>query len=728
MNKFLPFIIFIFVFIFFWQFFLKGLLPIPSDTIVGLYHPFRDLYAKDYPNGIPYKNFLITDPVRQQYPWKKLSIDALKKGELPLWNPYEMAGKPLLANFQSGVFYPLNILFFVLPFNTAWSLLIIIQPLLAIYFTYLFLRNLKLSEISSLFGGFVFAFSGFSIAWLEWGNILNTAIWLPLTLLSIDKILNVFRFKWPIVLIFSICSSFFAGHLQIFFYLLTTSIAYFIFRWIEKRRDKKILLQFFICCLIFVILTSIQWLPTLKFITESARSIDQTWTNEGWFIPWQNIIQFIAPDFFGNPSTLNYWGVWNYGEFIGYVGIIPLILSLFALFFKKDKNILFFGLIFFVSLIFAFPTFLAKIPYILNLPFFSTAQPTRMLFLADFSLAILASYGLENLKKSKRQVFYPLVFIGLVLGTLWLVVVRSADPNFLVSRQNLLLPSILFILALLAFIFRKKASKLTVYILFLITVIDLFRFGWKFTPFTAEKYLFPETQILSVLSNKKDHSRVMSLDSRILPPNFSSIYKIQSVEGYDPLFVESFGELIAASERGAANINPPFGFNRIITPHKFESEIINLSGVRYVLSLNEINSPQLEKVVEEGQTRLYENKNYFPRAFFVKETISLLGKQDVINSVFQNKDKLMEVAVVEGLSSSKWSTGKATIVEYKENSIIIETENESEGFLVLTDTFYPTWKASIDGKNVKILRTDLNFRGVVVPSGNHSIKFYSSLW
>ena len=81
-----PALIVFIVIIFFWQTFIKGLLPIPSDTIIGLYHPFRDLYAKDYPRGIPFKNFLITDPVRQQYVWKNLSIESLKKGEIPLWN------------------------------------------------------------------------------------------------------------------------------------------------------------------------------------------------------------------------------------------------------------------------------------------------------------------------------------------------------------------------------------------------------------------------------------------------------------------------------------------------------------------------------------------------------------------------------------------------------------------------------------------------------------------
>src|SRR6266567_610194 len=173
MNKrnFLPFILFFIIVAFFFRpFLLQGKLPIPSDTIVGLYHPFRDFYAKDYPRGIPYKNFLITDPVRQQYPWRFLAIEQEKAGKLPLWNPYNLSGTPLLANFQSAPFYPLNILFFVFPFSFSWSLLVFLEPLLAGVFLYCYLRRMRLSSPASLFGGISFAFSGFSVAWMEWGT------------------------------------------------------------------------------------------------------------------------------------------------------------------------------------------------------------------------------------------------------------------------------------------------------------------------------------------------------------------------------------------------------------------------------------------------------------------------------------------------------------------------------------------------------------------------------
>ena len=191
MKRLINFPLFIFlltVIIFFKPFFFEHKNPIPSDTIIGLYHPFRDLYAKEYPNGIPYKNFLITDPVRQQYPWRFLAIEQERSWQLPLWNPYSFAGTPLLASLQSAAFYPLNIIFSFLSFSNAWSILVLLQPILAGIFLYLYLRNLGLYRFSSLFAAITFTFCGFFISWLEWNTIGHVVLWLPLILLAIDKI------------------------------------------------------------------------------------------------------------------------------------------------------------------------------------------------------------------------------------------------------------------------------------------------------------------------------------------------------------------------------------------------------------------------------------------------------------------------------------------------------------------------------------------------------------
>lgn len=159
MKKILPILGLLFVcLIFFYPTFTRGLLPVPGDTLVGLYHPWIDKFAETFPRGVPFKNFLITDPVRQQIPWRKIVIDDFKKGITPSWNPYNFSGTPIAANIQAGIWYPPNVLFFLLPFQAAWTALIMLQPFLAAVFLYYYLRNNKIIPPVAAFAGIVWAF------------------------------------------------------------------------------------------------------------------------------------------------------------------------------------------------------------------------------------------------------------------------------------------------------------------------------------------------------------------------------------------------------------------------------------------------------------------------------------------------------------------------------------------------------------------------------------------
>jgi hypothetical protein len=750
----------------------RGLLPIPADTIVGLYHPYRDFFAASYPRGIPFKNFLVTDPVRQQYPWKSLSMGALKSGTLPLWNPYVLGGTPLLATFQPGVFYPLNVLFFLLPFPYAWSILVILQPILACVLMYLYLRNLNISKIASFLGGFLFAFSGFSIAWMSWNTIVHTALWLPLVLLSIDKVVlntsyhETKRMKhywerfvrrdilfWLCIYTFSLIASFFAGHLQTFFYLFLFSTLYLGIRF-RKHVDKRVGLLFVGANLVVGLATIIQWLPTLQFILLSARNVDQAdWMRDGWFIPWQHLIQFIIPDFFGNPTTLNYWGVWNYGEFIGYISLFPLIMALSAIFYRRDQTVLFFVGVTAGALLLALPTPFAAIPYYLQIPFISSSQPTRLLFIIDFSLIVLAAIGMDDFLRHSKKHFSPFVIVGGILVCLWVMVllfpgiISQSVENVSVAKRNLLLPSFVFSVVFLAGLIHRtdKGNKLLIPVIvtfLLVTIVDLLRFADKFLPYSQEQYLYPETKAIRYLKEEAGYSRIMAVDRRIIPPNFTSVHGLYTIEGYDPLFLRRYAELIAASERNKPDISPPFGFNRIITAENFNGKIVDLLGVKYILSLSDLSSPNLRKVFQEGETRIYENRSVLPRAFFVRNIVYIQGddKKKAIDLLFSQQFNPRQTAIVEGDSHETQfprivGGGSAEVVQYNENVVRIATEvsDTRGGFLVLTDTYYPTWRARIHSeqsekyRELPILRTDYTFRGVFVPQGRHEIEFYNTL-
>ncbi|MCL5798006.1 MAG: YfhO family protein [Patescibacteria group bacterium] len=760
-NNFFPLLILLLVIIFFYPVFLQGKLPIPADTITGMYYPFKDVSFAGYPSGVPYKNFLTTDPVRQQYVWRYAAMSQMAKGELPLWNPYSFSGTPLLANFQSAPFYPLNVLFIFLPFDVAWTILVIVQPLLAGIFLYFYLKEIGTGKMGAFIGSIAFAFSGFSIAWLEWNTVIQTALWLPLLLLSIERIiqtignfqnskLQVRKRKiiiWVGIFTFSLIFSFFAGHLQVLFYEFLVTNFYLTIKIVLARKNKlKIILLFAFSYLLFVVLTSIQWLPLLRFIMLSARNVDQgNYTHvAGWFLPWQNLVQFIAPDFFGNPSTNNYWGIWNYGEFIGFIGILPLILALYALVFRYSKKALFFSTVFFLSLIFSLPNVFSMLPFSLHLPLLSSSQPTRLMFLVDFSLSILAAFGFDNLSSDKniRKILWVLIPVAVVFILLWIFVLKfplfnlnisAADIS--VSKRNLFLPSIVYLFSailLLGIASMKMNNKIPLFFLLIIIFIaEIFRFGWKFTPFSKSEFLYPPTTITNFIKKDKNNFRMMTTDRRIMPPNFSVYYELQDVAGYDPLYLLSYNRFAASWGRGKTDIDAA-SFNRIVTPSNYDSFFSDLLGVKYIMSFGPLKSAKLKHIMTEGNTYLYENKKVFPRAFFVGNIVFASNPQEEMDKMYSLADNLRNTAVLNKNVKIKpqkkgLEDDKAEIVHYEANDVQIKVVTTAERLMVLTDIYYPSWKASIDGRPAEILKADFLLRAIVVPKGEHTIMFYTSL-
>lgn len=733
------FICAIFPLIFFAPQLLKGKIPIPADSLLGLYHPWRDLSWEGFNAGkFPVKNPQINDPILQGYPWKTVTIKNFKEGHWPLWNPYAFSGQPLLANIQSSPFSVFNIFFFIFPFKIAWSLQVILPSILTAIFTFILLKSFKISDVAAIFGGIVLPFSGFFVAWLTWGTILATVMWLPLILFCQGRLMVKPSAGHFLLLVFAVSQTILSGHWQTAFYVLITSFLYLFFL-ILKKNQKSAVSLILGAIILGILTTAIALLPSLEFINLSARDLDQGYFpgRADWFLPLQNLIQIVAPDFFGNPARYNYWGIWNYWEFVSFIGIVPLTFALFALTGKFPLK-KFLITLSFISFILAVQNPLSKVPYVFNLPLISSMQPSRIVLLMMFSLAILAAFGFDFFIKEKTKlkptiaaIFLLVILLTLIFASLNVKELFPKSPQtdtYQIAFRNLIFPTltVMALILILTMRYSKISNSTTVLLIFLLVTFELFRFAYRFTPFSKLSLIFPETAMTTFLSSLEKPFRIMTTDRRIMHPNTSAAYAIESVDGYDPLYLVDYAQFVSVWQQENPHAKPS-SFGRIVTPQKYNSQLADILNVKYVLTFDDLNDPNFEKVFQEGQTKVFKNNNAFPRAHLVDEVVKVEDKTAELSKLLDPTFDLRKKAVSADFSfQSEKSAGTVNFINYTDQSFKLASSSDWPGALVVNNIYYPGWIAKIDGKEVEVKKVNYAFQSIIVPAGAHEVEFQFS--
>lgn len=740
LKKLIPVIFFLVVAgYFFLPFLAKGEIPLPADIVIGSYYPFKDEVWQGRTAGYPVKNFTIFDPVRQLYPWRFLAINQMKQGQLPLWNPHEFTGTPLLGNIFTAAFYPLNILFWIFDFAVSWGIMIAIQPFLAGLFTYWFLRNLKLTELSAVFGGIAFSYSSFMMTRLEWGITGHTVLWLPLILYSLDRFILEGKRNYLFVLTTSLAVSFLAGYFQGFLYLLFVGLAYALYRlWEAKDKNNKkslfLLAISFMGSLLIVLPQAVSYGKLLYF---SARGTVQHGIDSvvNYYLPPKHFLQLFVPDIFGSPATGNYWGTFNYTEFCSYLGVATLFGVIYALINDKRKDRYFWAGVLGVSFLFVFKNPISTLLVKFKIPLFSGLTPSRLIFPIDFSLAVLASFGLDSLgnENSTKNIsakvgksiyllflFYLLVLVT-IIGGFYLFPDSVWAQNIQVSLRNMVLPFIfLFFLTGLLKIYSfggKKIKTTVLCLMILFLTVNLVRQGKKYNSFIPQELIFPSTELVDRLVSVNGLSRFQKKESEIFASNFQIMYGLNTIGGYDPFYPRRFVKMVFPE----GDFELP---DRDVFLGDHQSAILKMLGTRYVFSFEELKEADLRLIGEKGKTKLYEDTKAFSRAFLVdhvvvgkddQEVLALLSRVDLGSTVVLEKEVL--------LSLGEGGDKTVEITDYLPNKVKIKVITGKERILVLSDTYYPGWQGYLDGNKVEIYRANYNIRAIVVPKGEHEIIF-----
>ena len=698
-------------------------------------------------------------------------------GLFPKWNTLSMCGVPLIAEIQSGLFYPFNIIFLFLPVAQAINLTIFIHLYLLSLFTYYFARQTRTSRHGAIVAAIVMGFCGPVVLSIFAGHLSNifTITWIPLVLLMIGRIGEEPGGENYILLAIVFVFQVLAGHVQYFFYSVLFSAGYLVFKTFplfkkhEFREWIFCYLGFGLALVLAFLMALPQLVPVLEMLSLSARRALSYSEIAQFSFPLENLLTLFAPTIFGDMIKVNYWGVYNLWEMCIYSGVLPLLLAALAIFKNRDRRHVYFFL--FAAIIALVIGLGEHTPFLRILyhfvPGFGLFRGhSKTVVILCFCIATLAGTGfdsLAHLRKERRRIF-AVLFVCIALASVGMIVIvnysgvyetlissmlkaaendprrylpvpGSNDVQFVQSvitmgRKSVTVFIVLFFTSCSLIYVTKRLgfNKILRNSAIVFVCVDMLFFASKFVFGVDSRTWNLKPQVMQFLEKDKSPYRVAVLTSRSW--RYGSTSFLERIGGNYPYVLERYSRFFNLANMGEPVASMKIGPIRMISP------AYNVLNLKYLI-LDSGTKPLVrgyDRVYDDGDFAIYENTNCLDRVFishrlriardedsalryfFEAETIS--GRQIVLE-----KDVSDELTIdTKNTQNRPRIMEKVHIAEYKPDVIRIKAKVAQRAWIYLGDTFYPGWQATIDNSvKTEIFVANYLFRAICVPEGEHEI-------
>ena len=767
--------------LFLWRSTLGGEVFLPA-RLLGHVAPYRSVLKAD---TLPPWNPLRWDGIAQFYPWRLFAAESLRQGRLPLWNPYQFCGTPFVANSQSAVFYPFNLLFALLPTMRAFAVSAVLHLTFCGWFTCLFLRRLKCHAFAALLGGTAFAFSAWQVAWLQLPTFLAASCWFPLLFLKIHECHEFSRMKsntdakknsWSFAqfvdskigeLGLVVGLMLLAGHLQIAFYGLLAGTLWAIGLALVRGKENGMSFAFSgivksgIGLGLGLMLALPQILPALELSRISHRAGSPTSAGyqayTEYALPVSHFAGLTLPDFFGGDSDANnpYWGYYvkdlgemqigirhNAAETATYVGIVTLLLAIFALVrgFQKTaegrRKILFFGGLALLALLMALGSPVDALFYFGVPGFGQSGSPGRALVLWAFTVSILAAFGLDALLKTSPAPREKLAVGGIfaftfALGLLLASRALSAPPQ----GMPIPLPSLGNVLA------RISADWLRLVIFALGgALLFLSAAGGTLGKGTLN-FAAPIALVLVVLDLfSAGMAANPTAPAAAVYPGTPGIKLLQQQAGHERVFpVNKFWSLYAAPPvvlppNGAMvfGLHDVQGYDSLLT--KQYKEFANTFARADRTGNKDASPPEVGNLIfaqnPNAPNALLTGAKFAVTPGTADRAFGYLHEGTPPGAPLYDAPDDMAIYPMPGRSRAALLVNGQTLLppawtEDSPTRITLQTEANAAAMLTLADSFYPGWTATVDSQPAPVDRAGDApvFRAVAVPAGRHTVTF-----
>jgi len=704
------------------------------------------------------------------YPWRVFGREAFRAGHVPLWNPYSCCGKPFVANTQSAFFYPLHLIFYLLPLPWALSVSTVVHVFLAGAFTYALVRHLGSGRAGGVLAAIAFMFSPMLVSRIEFMALFDCLTWTPLAVLALDRAMEHPSPRRCAHLALVLAVQFLSGYPN---ELVLCGIALGLWwalrlAWLRWSADAPgrwslgwVGATLPVAVLLALGLSTLQLLPTLELVPQSSRMQMGDERMGSSFSP-PGLLLLVFPYLWGKPGWVSvYWGPSVHEFWLGtvYVGLGPLVLALAGRGGRFARKA--------AAAIAVLAVLLAMGPHaplysVLErwLPLFTLFRwPAKFLSIAVLFLAVLAGLGLDRLRRGEDAGRAALLAAALAAVAVVFVALLPRFPSLLVSTSGgpesplaaadgaelarhvaEVWPAsragaagLVACAALFAGAWRGRVRGRALAALIIAgTFVDLYGASQPLMLYQDRALFGPGNRLLGESAREPG-----------LPRMHCSFHVAQQLlygcAGAQP-YVWAHDGLVGDSNLGdhvfrdwggdALRLRDYDDFHRYLDrgpqlPEKDLERFRDLAAIRYVVD-STFDVDAVDGALRCGALQVTRRDSALPRALIVGACAVEPNADRHIGVLANPRFDPRRMVLLDEPPEAPVAfdaTGTVEGLAYDWNETSLTADCSGDAMLLLNDVYYEGWSATVDDQPVPIHRANHVFRAIRVPHGRHRVRF-----
>jgi len=702
----------------------------------------------------------------------------------PLWDPLLFGGIPFVEGMHGDIFYPPTLALFLLGTPAFWGWKMILHVFLAGVFCFLWLRRgLGLRRGPAFFGGLVYMMGADLVSLIFAGGDgkLLVSTLAPLAFWLTERAIRGRRVQDFAVLALGVALLMFTSHMQAAYFTVWGISAYFLFRLAQVWRAERsaggaarLLGLFALAGVLGVGVAAVQFVPPLLYLREWSHRAERTVQAEAqsayeystqWSMHPEEAMAMVVPEFVGAnmPSDTKpantYWGRNVFKLNHEYAGLVPLLLIPLAFVRRRDARSWFFLALGVASLLYALGATTPAFRLFYLIPGVKLFRaPSIIIFLVGLSVSTLGAIALqrflewrEGSPEDRRAARRALWAAAGVLGVLALLESAGAVTGF---WQGVIYPDMApdkaaafqanlpairtgFWLAFLLAAAVAGAWELAsrdllsargaLVLLAVLAAVDLYRVDRDFVRGTVLRnevidpvFFAPDGAIrfLQAEQARGEPFRVLDIGTygeprgRVGSPNLLAIHGLEQIGGHHGNELGRYRALVGGD--GLANLT---------------QRLLDVTNTTYLVSPQPLgDAPGFTEVYRDPTAAVYRNENAFPRAFLVGAVEVVPDELAMLRIIADEGLDLRRTALLPeplpaGIALEPDPVGTVEWLDREADRYTLRVTTDRPALLVISENYFPAWRATVDGEPATVLRADFTFRAVPVPAGTHEVRF-----